>query len=151
MILFVQAQVQFLFFSYLPPFPIPLTVILFTVCTVCCNDFQQGMQKNWGCDSFRFGHQIGQTTKCVGALQLEDGWGYEIVQIMFTCICSRQVELRPGVPWSAAVAVKAYSARSAHLRGEAALSSPVVGLREKRSALAPSEDATNTDIRSKLS
>lgn len=66
------------------------------------------------------------------------------VQVIITCICSWQVELRPGEPWSAAVTVKAYSARSDHLSGEAALSSPVVGLREKRSALGPSE---NTDIR----
>lgn len=68
------------------------------------------------------------------------------MQILFTWIRSWQVELRPGVPWSAAVTVKAYSARSAHLRGEAVLSSPLVGLREKRSALEPSEDATYTDI-----
>lgn len=65
---------------------------------------------------------------------------------MFTCIRSWPVELRPGVPWSAAVTVKAYSARSDHLRGEAVLSSPLVGLKEKRSALGPSEDATDTDI-----
>lgn len=53
------------------------------------------------------------------------------------------------MPWSAAVTTKMYSARSAHLRGEAVLSSPLVGLREKRSALEPSEDATDTDISSK--
>ena len=68
---------------------------------------------------------------------------------MFTCNRSWQVELRPGVPWSAAVTVKMYSARSAHLRGEAVLSSPLVGLREKRSALEPSEDAAEMDISSK--
>lgn len=56
---------------------------------------------------------------------------------VFTCICRRQVELSPGVPWSAAVTMKVYSARSAHLRGDAAFSSPVIGLRVKRSALAP--------------
>lgn len=61
----------------------------------------------------------------------------ENVQIMLTCIRSWQVELRPGVPWSAAITVKAYSARSAHLRGEAVLSSPLFGWREKRSALGP--------------
>lgn len=56
---------------------------------------------------------------------------------VFTCICRRQVEVSPGVPWSAAVTMKVYSDRSAHLRGEAAFSSPVIGLRVKRSALAP--------------
>lgn len=55
------------------------------------------------------------------------------------------------MPWSAAVTVKAYSARSIHLRGEAALSSPVVGFRVKRSALAPAEDPTNTDTQIKNS
>lgn len=64
------------------------------------------------------------------------------MQIMFTRICRRQVELSPVVPWSAAVTVKMYSARSAHLRGEADLSSPVVGFRAKRSALEPSEKYT---------
>lgn len=57
---------------------------------------------------------------------------------VFTCTRSWQVELRPGVPWSAAVTVKLYSARSAHLKGEAVLSSPLFWLREKRSALGPS-------------
>lgn len=50
------------------------------------------------------------------------------------------MELRPGVPWSAAVTVNMYSARSNHLRGAAVLSSPLVGFREKRSALGPSDD-----------
>lgn len=56
---------------------------------------------------------------------------------MITWICRRQVELSPGVPWSAAVTMKAYSDRSPQLRGEAVFSSPVMGLRVKRSALAP--------------
>lgn len=58
-------------------------------------------------------------------------------KIVFTSICRRQVELSPGVPWSAAVTMKVYSDRSAQLRGEAVFSSPVTGLRVKRSALAP--------------
>lgn len=65
------------------------------------------------------------------------------MQIVFTCIRSWQVELRVGAPWSAAVTVKAYSARSVNLRGEAVLSSPVVGLMEKRSALEPEVNETN--------
>lgn len=67
-----------------------------------------------------------------------------VPKVCVTCICIWQVELRPGEPWSAAVTVKAYSARSIHLRGEAALSSPVVGLRVKRSALAPAQVTFNT-------
>lgn len=70
---------------------------------------------------------------------------------MLTCICSWQVELRPGVPWSAAVTVKVYSGRSAILMGDAVFSSPEVGLRENRSALGPSEDATETIITLKSS
>lgn len=65
------------------------------------------------------------------------------MQIVFTCIRSWQVELSVGAPWSAAVTVKAYSARSVNLRGEALLSSPVVGLMEKRSALEPEVNETN--------
>lgn len=65
-------------------------------------------------------------------------WGIgKKAKAAFTCICRRQVELSPGVPWSAAVTMKVYSDRSAHLSGEAAFSSPVIGLRVKRSALAP--------------
>lgn len=108
------------------------------------------------CDSFKFGHHIGLCFQLPAALEivqafvLEDERGYENVQMLFTCIRIWQVELRPGVPWSAAVTVKAYSARSAHLRGEAVLSSPLVGLKEKRSTLGPSEDATDTYISSRL-
>lgn len=71
---------------------------------------------------------------CVSSCLLEE---QENAKAVFTCICRRQVELSPGVPWSAAVTMKVYSDRSAHLRGEAAFSSPVIGLRVKRSALAP--------------
>lgn len=113
------------------------------------------------CDSFRFGHQV-----CLFSIASKTFWRHNKrvgactcrridvdmkVYGIFTCICSWQVELRPGVPWSAAVTVRAYSARSTHLRGEAVLSSPLVGLREKRSALGPSEDATYMDISSNLS
>lgn len=55
------------------------------------------------------------------------------------------------MPWSAAVTVKVYSDRSAILRGDAVLSSPEDGLREKRSALGPSEDETGTVVTLKSS
>lgn len=58
-------------------------------------------------------------------------------EAVITCMCRRQVELSPGVPWSAAVTMKVYSERSPQLRGKAVFSSPVTGLRVKRSALAP--------------
>lgn len=75
---------------------------------------------------------------------LKGGSMATVPKVCVTCICIRQVELRPGEPWSAAVTVKAYSARSIHLRGEEALSSPVVGLRVKRSARAPAQVRFNT-------
>ena len=48
-----------------------------------------------------------------------------------------QLELWGGRPLSVVVRVKAYSARSEWLRGEEERSSPVFGLREKRSARGP--------------
>lgn len=65
-------------------------------------------------------------------------------EAVLTCICSRQVELSPGEPWSAAVTTKAYSDRSPQLRGAAVLSSPVTGLRVKRSALAPAGELSRS-------
>lgn len=92
---------------------------------------------------FRLGHQtLCSITWCDRVLRKFST--YEgVAAIVFTCIRSWLVELRVGVPWSAAVTVKAYSARSAALRGEAVLSSPVVGLMEKRSALEPEGNEAN--------
>ena len=152
MLLFVQAQVQFLSFSYLPPFPISLTVILFTLCTVWGNYSQQGMQRDWGnVEMWQF--QVWSPDWLLFAIarcHVNVSKGQQMHGYMLTCIWSWQVELRSGVPWSVAVTVKAYSARSANLRGEAVRSSPLVGLMEKRSALGPWEEAMHMEISSKL-
>lgn len=91
------------------------------------------MEVMWRCDSFRFGLHISYCLPFPDALDMLCGGD----RCVFTCIRSLQVELRPGVPWSVAVTVKAYSALSAHLRGEAVRSSALVGFRENRSALGP--------------
>lgn len=73
MLLFVQAQVQFLSFSYLPSFPIPLTVIWFALCTVWGNYSQKECKRTevmCTCDSFRFCHQIGLSLRLLDALVL---------------------------------------------------------------------------------
>lgn len=51
--------------------------------------------------------------------------------------------LRGGSPLSAAVTVSMYSARSEWLSGDDERNSPVLGFKEKRSALGPGKDSQN--------
>lgn len=59
--------------------------------------------------------------------------------LALTCILRVAVELRGGEPRSVAMTLKVYSGLSAWLRGEDECSSPVMGCREKRSALRPAQ------------
>lgn len=66
---------------------------------------------------------------------------------VLTWTVREQEVLRGGSPLSAAVAVSVYSARSEWLSGDDERNSPVLGFKEKRSALGPGKDKPNLSPR----